>query len=817
MASTDPCSNLSQSHQKMESPEVQQPSCYNGVSSRSRGWKTWKPEKTPQSRVSSPTVMRWNGASRSSEIWDYLRRDPELWFRDGDCYVHLHAEGQSRRGASFKVPYSTLVEAKYQPLINSFISRTRTNATIYHLDPAKQPVELFIPAPPKSDKRRSYNYHLATRNLFAFIFRRSMVGECLGSALITLYNSLRRFRTPDADNLQDLMSYMDEEGYLDLNNQPTYALAMLHLAETFQLRGLYIDAFAHCCGMSERIFLVPGFQLLSSATRTSLRRARREMYCRLGKASTMLNTFLRDELYEDDIEVDTGAKEHLDQFRDLLREFYTMQFGCYPPPSIDAGTTIFEAKVFRAMRSDFEALCEFLEDRDFDIFQSSDFLNDSQSFTLRSIQSFDARYSHETLFHPLPLLPDIPQKKPSFWKLSWWNMPTRASKTRRAETLVALARATNPDRREVIENHLVTAYRKFEEDQITSPIKSDKLENPGPIDGRKTRWILIYAIYQTLRRAADVALEVRDATGTPYHVCISTASLPPWEEEQPAHTLAHTQQDHTSHPPSPLSSPTLEAKSDHEYLTPTDQTARDTSERPTNSVLEHPMSRGPSTLRRSFSLLTKQEQPRPVSYKARRRETISLGSDNKMMPSMIKKLAHERSSTGPAHPLSSRTTGSPASEVSNSSCYNSNSETTTSDTPNTSATSSPVQPATEKQENELASIRARCGLHEVDCDTVRLADRNPPALSGKRTLDGQGDTGKALEPAPLDIRKERKRPASIQMPSPQAPTAWDYIQAVMEIQASNYESAGWDQFTHLGDFIEVGSDTLAARRASTFF
>ncbi|KAF2966653.1 hypothetical protein GQX73_g6904 [Xylaria multiplex] len=801
----------------MDSPEVQQASCYNGVSNRSRGWKTWKLEKTPQSRLTSPTVMRWDGASRSSEVWDNLRRDPELWFREGDCYVHLHAEGQSRRGASFKVPYSALVEGNYQPLINSFISRSRTNATIYLLNPAKQPVELFIPAPPKSDKRRSYNYHLATRNLFAFIFRRSMVGDCLGSALITLYNSLRQFRTPDADNLQDLMSYMDEEGYLDLNNQPTHALAMLHLAETFQFRRLYIDAFAHCCGMSERVFLVPGFQLLSSATRTSLRRARREMYCRLRNASTMLTTFLRDELYEDDIELDTGATEHLEHFRYFLREFYTIKLNRYPPPSIDAETTIFEAKVFREMRNDFEALCEFLEDRDFDIFQSSDFLTDSHSFTLRSVQSFDARYNHETLFHPLPLFPDIPQKKPSFWKLPWWNRPTRVSKARRAETLAALARSTNQDRQEVVENHLVVLYRKFE-NQTTCPIRSDRPEGQGPIDGRKIRWILIYAIYQTLRRATDVPLEVRDATGAPYHVCISTASLPPWKEEQLAHALVHTQQDLTSLPSIPLSPPTSEAKPDHESFTPADQPARDTKERPTSSALEHSTSRGSSTLRRSFSLLAKQvtEQP-PVSFKARRRETISCGSDNKMMASK-KIVAIERSSTGPSHASSSRATGSPASEASTSSCYNSNSETATSDTPDSSVTSSPVQPATEKQENELASIRARCGLHEVDCDTGRLADRYPPVPSGKRTLNVQGDTtGRALEPAPLDIRKERKRPASIQMPSPQAPTAWDYIQAVMEIQASNYESAGWDQFTHLGDFIEVGSDALNARPASTFF
>lgn len=71
-------------------------------------------------------------------------------------------------------------------------------------------VELYIPAPPKSDKHQSYKYHLATRNFFAFIFRRSIVGEHLGTALITLMHSIYEFRTADADNVRDLISYLDE-------------------------------------------------------------------------------------------------------------------------------------------------------------------------------------------------------------------------------------------------------------------------------------------------------------------------------------------------------------------------------------------------------------------------------------------------------------------------------------------------------------------------------------------------------------------------------------------------------------------------------
>lgn len=50
-----------------------------------------------------------------------------------------------------------------------------------------------------------------------------------------------------------------------MRNQPHFALAILHLAEFFHLRDLYIDAFSHCTGMCDRLFLSPEYQV-SKAT-----------------------------------------------------------------------------------------------------------------------------------------------------------------------------------------------------------------------------------------------------------------------------------------------------------------------------------------------------------------------------------------------------------------------------------------------------------------------------------------------------------------------------------------------------------------------
>jgi len=201
------------------------------------------------------------------------RQDPELWFRGGNCLVHLYGQGQSRRGPAFKVPFAALLDAKCHPLVERFISscsipespdaevgRYESFDLWSELNPTRC-VELFIPAPTGVDRQQAFQYHLSTRNLFAWIFRRSVVGDHLGGALRCLFQSMQAFRLEGEDNVEDLMSYMDEEGYLDMGGHPNHALAMLHLAESLQLRDLYIDAFAHCAGMSDKLFLSSEYQV----------------------------------------------------------------------------------------------------------------------------------------------------------------------------------------------------------------------------------------------------------------------------------------------------------------------------------------------------------------------------------------------------------------------------------------------------------------------------------------------------------------------------------------------------------------------------
>ena len=102
---------------------------------------------------------------------------------------------------------------------------------------------------------------MATRNFFAWALGKSLVGTHLGGALVGLLNSMTEFRSQGVDSVEDILDYMDEEGYADMRSSPIHALAVLFFAEHFRFKDLYIEAFTHCTGMHDRLAAIPGFDV----------------------------------------------------------------------------------------------------------------------------------------------------------------------------------------------------------------------------------------------------------------------------------------------------------------------------------------------------------------------------------------------------------------------------------------------------------------------------------------------------------------------------------------------------------------------------
>ncbi|CAN8097559.1 unnamed protein product [Discula destructiva] len=508
---------------------------HNGNSNRSRGSKSSKksgdlwPPGTRQ-----PCLKKFDGAARSCTGWDHLRKDSELWLGHGDCFIHLYEKGQSQRGPAFKILFASLLATQCQPLIERFVDRSVSEEEAYQ----NGRVDLYIPARAGASRSQAAQYHLTIRNLFAWVTRRSVVGDHLGNALIGLTNAMEELREPDADNIQDLLNYLDEEGYLDMRNQPDHALGLLHVAEVMQMDELYLDAFAHCVGMSEHLYKHSEYSRISIASRKLIRRARVDMDFRLSRAGAMLGDLLDEELSEAHLGLSAGARAHLDRFRAYMRNFYATRFGNFPPPPADSKcSTIYRPDVYRSMKADFDALYHYLVDKAFTTTDNAPSVAQGGLCALQSVHEFDLRHKFTPLDHPLPLFPAPIKMKESRRRRSmpWFMGGVRGSREgklrpdQRLGAHAALMRATNHTDISLLDNALVMAYREFEERSIMTPPKGAEL-GVSPGDARKVRWLFIYAMYQTLRSCADTPAGIRYTSNVNYHLGISTQGLPPWQD-----------------------------------------------------------------------------------------------------------------------------------------------------------------------------------------------------------------------------------------------------------------------------------------------
>ena len=112
---------------------------------------------------------------------------------------------------------------------------------------------MFIPAPSEFSKDEALQYHITTRNFFAWMYNRPLVGDRLGKAMIRLQERMEQYRPDQQENRDNVFAYLEDQGYLDFRHCPDHALALLQYAEHYQSRDLWIDAFAHCTGMNDEL------------------------------------------------------------------------------------------------------------------------------------------------------------------------------------------------------------------------------------------------------------------------------------------------------------------------------------------------------------------------------------------------------------------------------------------------------------------------------------------------------------------------------------------------------------------------------------
>lgn len=69
------------------------------------------------------------------------------------------------------------------------------------------------------------------------------------------------FRLDSTENQDDVLAYLDSQGYTDFRECPDHSLAVLQFAERFEYRELWTDAFVHCVGMNDDLILSAEFEV----------------------------------------------------------------------------------------------------------------------------------------------------------------------------------------------------------------------------------------------------------------------------------------------------------------------------------------------------------------------------------------------------------------------------------------------------------------------------------------------------------------------------------------------------------------------------
>ncbi|KAF8429041.1 hypothetical protein EV426DRAFT_570938 [Tirmania nivea] len=414
-------------------------------------------------------VKRWDAGGKTGVAgWDSLQKDPELWISDGDTLVYLSPHGHPSHQysrPSFRIKSSVLRDTespyfieiltenknlsfapprtqpppnhrpptppsmpgspttvtsetfeqldKILPLVESntglCVSQTISNTLSSGAEGIKY--EIHFPAPVGLSKEQAHKYHLTTRNVFAVLFGKGLVGVTLGETLLNLVERMdayipptiqprlqhhassvtlegerkRKNRSLDMEgksgNVGRVLEYLLNREFDDLRNCPDVAAGILVFAEKFQLGELWREAFCHCVGMLHQMEGGKEYMEISPITKALIDRALLEIQVRTGNADSRLAAFQYEDVWPTSSFTFPASKIAFERFQKFLIKHYQSRFGVWPPPPPQKGpiagggwgfglrggngaTGAFSRQIYLQLQRDFAALYDYLVDKD---------------------------------------------------------------------------------------------------------------------------------------------------------------------------------------------------------------------------------------------------------------------------------------------------------------------------------------------------------------------------------------------------------------------------------------------------------------------
>ncbi|KAI1174810.1 hypothetical protein F4777DRAFT_366547 [Nemania sp. FL0916] len=552
----------------------------------------------------APSIKRWIGAGRPVQRWNKLRKDPELWDPNGDVLVYFGRKDQPQRpNPSFRLS-SHIIEATESRLLVTLLREGSTEDDYAHINLPPSPVgappmlrhnsyvqagqatppisednahadidgqisyEMYFPTPPHLTKIEAHRHAITTRNVFALLYHASLVGLSLFQALQDLLERLEAYMEPDADNVGTILNYLSARGIDDSRNDAETAVSMLAWSETPEVRWEegWREAFLHCAGMYARLEDCADFRHLTAITKALLERACLETQLRVQAAEERLVAFTFADAWGPVASSNPGraAAERLQQF---FVSHYAKTWGTWPPTESDARIGMGDGEemwltrtVAQALQRDFGALYDYLVNRDI-VWDESEmrssrkwmmvsesgnksFDADTDDLPLTDLLiEFDNRMRFPHIPHPYPLVPDsiMPGGREGREK-GKKDKGIKAADDRTLERRVQLAytEATNIYSlgSDFTQSDLIESFVKFE--------KTDQVGAVDPFRARRGRWVLIYAVLQTLASVSVDGPSVRYKDGVAYHLSprLKGTRTPPWKGAsssamEASHELSH--------------------------------------------------------------------------------------------------------------------------------------------------------------------------------------------------------------------------------------------------------------------------------------
>ncbi|KAK8016861.1 hypothetical protein PG993_015050 [Apiospora rasikravindrae] len=437
--------------------------------------------------------------------------------------------------------------------------------------------EMYFPTPPNMDRLGAYRHAITTRNVFALLYHASLVGLSLHQALSDLHDRLDTYMPPEADNVGTVLNYISARGIDDARNDPETAVSLLAWSEMPEVRWEegWREAFLHSAGMYSRLEGCADFKYITPITRALLERACLECQLRVQAAEERLCDFGYADTWPSSGPITTGpARSAADRLQKFIKDHYISLYGRWPPPASGATTSDGEEmwltrNVAQTLQRDFGALYDYLVNRDI-VWDESEtrssrkwmmvsesgnraFAPDTRDLPLTDMLiEWDNRLRFPHIPHPYPLVPEsiLPTTQ---------NGNPSSGKSKKVDKDKEKNNRGGGDER-ILERRVQLAYTEatniyiLGSDLVSSPlvdgfVRFEKGDQVGAVDpslARRGRWVLIYAILQTLASVAVDAPNVRYRDDVAYHLSprLKGTKTPPWKgvasaAPEAAHELSH--------------------------------------------------------------------------------------------------------------------------------------------------------------------------------------------------------------------------------------------------------------------------------------